>query len=70
MTARRLPYGPMDPATLVRFERQLPGVIPSDLRQFLLESNGAAVSRSAQFENVPGGSPISTSRLNWPTNLS
>lgn len=48
----------MDPAALMQFERQLPGVIPPDLRQFLAESNGADVSRSAQFQNVPGGAAL------------
>jgi hypothetical protein len=58
MTARRRPYGPIDPAALVQFEHELPSAIPSDLRQFLLESNGADVSCSAQFEQVPGGTAL------------
>jgi hypothetical protein len=58
MTARRLPYGPIDQAALVRFERQLSGALPSDLQQFLLESNGADVSSATQFEAVPGGAAL------------
>lgn len=58
MTARRLPYGPIDQAALLRFERRFSYPLPSDLRQFLLESNGADVSSGSQFEDVPGGAAL------------
>jgi hypothetical protein len=41
----RQPYGPIDEAALARFEVLLSAAIPQDLRQFLLESNGALFSR-------------------------
>jgi hypothetical protein len=58
MTAIRRPYGPIDEAALIQFGRELQGELPPDLRQFLLESNGAKVTESAPFEDVPGGAAL------------
>ena len=59
MTSRRRPYGPIDEAALVRFEHRLSAPLPQDLRQFLLESNGAVFSGVPQLESVPSGAALS-----------
>lgn len=58
MTSRRLPYGPIDQQALTRFERELPGPLPQELKQFLLESNGADIPDAREIEEVPGGARL------------
>lgn len=57
---RKQPYGPIDEAELKAFERQLPAPLPSDLRAFLVEFNGAAFSDAAELNDVPGGAALET----------
>lgn len=52
------PYGPLDEARLLAFERELPWPLPADYRQFLVEHNGATVSECETFTEVPGHTKV------------
>jgi len=58
MTSRRQPYGPIDEAALLRFEQRLSASLPADFREFLVESNGAILSDSAELSDVAGGAAL------------
>ena len=56
---RKNPFGPLDLAALAAFEQQLkPLRLPDDLRQFLIDFNGAHFVDSAEFDEIQRGNAL------------